>query len=95
MHADEFRKQAGTLDRDITEDGVEYQKLTQPDKFKNVMKTLRVLARATPEDKYMVVFGLQQIGEKVVMTGDGPNDADALRQADVGVAMGEQGCALA
>jgi Ca2+ transporting ATPase len=63
--------------------------------FKTIVKSLKVLARSTPDDKYTLVTGLIQLGNVVAVTGDGTNDAPALKKADVGFAMGIAGTEVA
>ena len=56
---------------------------------------MKVLSRSRPDDKYLLVTGLKQFGDVVAVTGDGTNDASALKKADVGFAMGQAGSDVA
>ena len=63
--------------------------------FRDIAKKLKVLARSSPEDKYLLVTGLRDEGHVVAVTGDGTNDAPALNKADVGFSMGLTGTDVA
>ncbi|KAM0347376.1 hypothetical protein ACHAPU_004896 [Fusarium lateritium] len=74
--------------------GADFRKLNEPDRIA-IVKKLRVLARSSPEDKRVLVKTLRSLGEIVAVTGDGTNDAPALKAADVGFSMGITGTEVA
>lgn len=78
----------------IAMDGPTFRKLS-PSQLDAVIPRLQVLARSSPEDKLLLVSHLRAMNETVAVTGDGTNDALALKAADVGFAMGIQGTEVA
>ncbi|KAH7124983.1 hypothetical protein B0J13DRAFT_647057, partial [Dactylonectria estremocensis] len=75
-------------------EGLEFRQLNESDRAATV-RDLRVLARTSPEDKRILVKTLRSLGEIVAVTGDGTNDAPALKAADVGFSMGITGTEVA
>ncbi|CZG10133.1 cation-transporting P-type ATPase [Legionella pneumophila] len=87
-------RQLGIGDGQHVLTGKELHELSD-ERFKQSIETVDVFARTSPEDKLRLVKALQAKGYVVAMTGDGVNDAPALKRADIGVAMGHKGTEVA
>ena len=90
--AKEIGRQVGILGADVAEDevitGPQFEALGDEEAAERVKK-LKIMCRARPMDKQRLVNLLQQQGEVVAVTGDGTNDAPALKAAQVGLSMGD------
>ena len=90
LTAERIARDLGIAKDSTTVTGAQLFKMSDEELLK-VVKTVNVYARVAPEHKLRIVTALQNLGEVVAMTGDGVNDAPALRKADIGVAMGITG----
>ncbi|KAF7849173.1 hypothetical protein BT93_L1160 [Corymbia citriodora subsp. variegata] len=75
-------------------EGAEFRSYTPEERLQRV-EEIRVMARSSPFDKLLMVECLKQKGHVVAVTGDGTNDAPALKEADIGLSMGIQGTEVA
>lgn len=75
-------------------EGTEFRNYSPEERMEKVEK-IRVMARSSPFDKLLMVQCLKQKGHVVAVTGDGTNDAPALKEADIGLSMGIQGTEVA
>ena len=97
LEGEQFRLLSGNLTKKYDEKThkIKSIELNDIEMFKKITKRLKIIARATPEDKFLLVFGLKQLENIVAVTGDGTNDAPALKEAHVGFAMGIRGTDIA
>lgn len=94
MEGPEFNEYVGSLVSKKTKERImvmgkepEDEAIGNMEHMRVVREKTKVLARSRPNDKYIMVFGLKELGDIVSVTGDGTNDAPALKKANVGFAM--------
>lgn len=92
LTANEVAKETGIMETDAPTQiitGAEFEKMTDEEIKEKILPSLKVLSRARPADKARLVTLLQETGQVVAVTGDGTNDAPALKKAQVGLSMGD------
>eukprot|EP00164_Ancoracysta_twista_P000047 GFYU01000064.1.p1 GENE.GFYU01000064.1~~GFYU01000064.1.p1 ORF type:complete len:946 (-),score=362.31 GFYU01000064.1:351-3188(-) len=95
MTAEFIAREAGILTKDgVSMEGPKFRMLSDDEKDKIIPK-LQVLSRSSPHDKYVLTERLKKMDAVVAVTGDGTNDAPALKKADVGLSMGIAGTEVA
>ncbi|HEY9648108.1 MAG TPA: cation-translocating P-type ATPase, partial [Chroococcidiopsis sp.] len=92
--AQNIARQIGLTPRDRVITGKELEQMGDAE-LRDRIQSTNIFARVVPEQKLTIVNALKQAGEIVAMTGDGVNDAPALKSAHIGIAMGERGTDVA
>ncbi|KAL1222633.1 putative calcium-transporting ATPase 13, plasma membrane-type [Cardamine amara subsp. amara] len=82
------------MNREAVLEGEEFRNYSQEERLEKVER-IKVMARSSPFDKLLMVKCLKELGHVVAVTGDGTNDAPALKEADIGLSMGIQGTEVA
>jgi Ca2+-transporting ATPase len=92
--AQNIARQIGLKDPDVVITGTALEKMSFED-LREKIKFVNIFSRVVPEQKLLIVSALKANGEIVAMTGDGVNDAPALKAAHIGIAMGARGTDVA
>lgn len=92
--AQRIAREIGLKNPEIVITGPEIEKMTFKE-LKEKISTVNIFSRVVPEQKLLIVNALKDKGETVAMTGDGVNDAPALKSAHIGIAMGQRGTDVA
>jgi Ca2+-transporting ATPase len=87
-------RKIGLLTDGIVLSGTELDDISE-DELTSIINKVQVFARTSPEQKYKIVKAFKRAGNVVAMTGDGVNDAPAIKEADIGIAMGKGGSDVA
>jgi len=92
---EDFMNAIGPFERVWNENNEDYDvTFDNEEQFNEVRKRVKIIARTSSEDKFVLIAGTKKRGGIVAMTGDSITDAEALRKADVGLCMGS-GCEVA
>jgi len=82
------KNENGEIENDKNGKPIKVFRMKNLHQFEKTVKNLKILARSMPEDKLLLVTGLKELDKVVAVTGDGVNDAPALKSANIGFAMG-------